>query len=114
MPMVIAVTEQEVPARIESAAYFVVSEAVANATRHSGADHVRVTISHLANRLRVEVADDGRGGAGKGAGAGLQSLEDRVLSLDGTWAIESPANIGTVVTAEFPLVGTHAEAEVRP
>jgi signal transduction histidine kinase len=72
------------PARaVESAAYFVVCEALANVARHSGADRARVSGGHDGGRLFLEVRDDGRGGADAAAGSGLTGLADRVSVLDG-------------------------------
>ena len=105
LPMVTDIDETRAPSAIESAAYFVINEAVANATRHSGADHVRVTTTAAADHLYLEVVDNGIGGAtnGTGNGAGMQSLEDRVVALDGTLTIESPPAEGTRVMVSLPF-----------
>jgi signal transduction histidine kinase len=90
------------PAPVESAAYFVVSEALTNVVRHSGADRAGVGIRRDNGRLLVEVRDDGAGGA-DAAGSGLRGLADRVAALDGTLRVDEPAVGGTVVRADIPL-----------
>ena len=87
---------------IEAAAHFVVREAVTNATRYSGADHVEVDISDDGDRLALVIRDHGAGGAAVRAGGGLESLEDRVLALGGSWTVRSPAGSGTTIEVELP------------
>jgi signal transduction histidine kinase len=97
---VTAVPAERLPAPVEAAAYFVTCEALANAVKHAGAS--RVTIAARVNgTLRVEVADDGVGGADPG-GEGLRGLADRVEALDGRLGVESRPDEGTVVWAEIP------------
>jgi len=86
---------------IEAAAYYVVSEALANAGKHASATLARVCIRRSGGVLRVDVADDGVGGA-DAAGSGLTGLADRVAALGGTLSVASPPGAGTVVTAELP------------
>lgn len=91
------------PAAIESAAYFVVSEALTNAAKHSGASKITVRISRLgADRMVVEVIDDGRGGARFSAGGGLAGLAGRVQGIDGTFTVDSPPGGPTMIRAELP------------
>src|SRR5262249_50426555 len=89
------------PAVVESAAYFVVAEALANATKHALATGVNIRIRMRASRLLVEVADDGRGGA-DASGNGLMGLRRRVEALDGTLAIASPQGGPTTIKVELP------------
>jgi signal transduction histidine kinase len=89
------------PAQIETAAWFVVSEALANAAKHSGASHAAVWLTAADGHLQVEVVDDGRGGADP-AGTGLKGLAQRVEALDGTLYVHSPAGGPTVVRALLP------------
>jgi signal transduction histidine kinase len=89
------------PTVVESAAYFVVAEALANATKHALATGVIVRIRMLGSRLLVEVDDDGRGGANP-AGHGLTGLKRRVEALDGTLSITSPEGGPTTIKAELP------------
>ncbi|HST13577.1 MAG TPA: sensor histidine kinase [Gaiellaceae bacterium] len=99
------VVEEDVPERppavVETAAYFVVAEAMANAAKHAEATQITVRIVRAASRLVVEIADDGRGGADV-AGAGLVGLRRRVEALDGTLAVTSPSGGGTVLRADLP------------
>ncbi|HEY3506095.1 MAG TPA: sensor histidine kinase [Actinocatenispora sp.] len=90
-----------VPAAVESAAYFVVAEALTNAAKHADATSCRVDIDAAPGTLTVRVTDDGRGGADP-AGAGLDGLRRRVEALAGTLTVTSPAGGPTVVLAEFP------------
>ena len=92
--------DKRLPAATETAAYFVVVEALTNVAKHSGAERCRVHIVHRRDRLRLEVTDDGAGGA-DGADAGLTGLRQRVEALDGTLAVE-PAHPGTTIRAELP------------
>jgi signal transduction histidine kinase len=87
----------------EAVAYFVVSEALANVAKHSGASRVDVRVSRRDNMITVVVADDGRGGA-EVAGTGLLGLAQRVGSIDGTLRVESPVGGPTVLIAELPCV----------
>jgi signal transduction histidine kinase len=89
------------PAPVETAAYYVVSEALTNAAKHSGAREVRVAATCEGGRLIVEVADDGAGGAGTGKGSGLRGLTDRVEALGGRLSVTSPPGQGTTLRAEF-------------
>lgn len=93
---------------VESAAYFVVCEALANVARHSGADRARVSGGHDGGRLFLEVRDDGRGGADASAGSGLTGLADRVSVLDGRLALTSPPGGPTLLRVEFPCELTTA------
>jgi signal transduction histidine kinase len=90
------------PARVESAAYFFASEALANAAKHSHASSVRVSASVDAGTLTVAVADDGIGGAAPVGGSGLRGLADRVEALGGRLTISSPPGRGTTLRAGIP------------
>jgi signal transduction histidine kinase len=96
------VTERRYPPAVETAAYFVVSEALANAAKHALATEVVVSVVDADGRLVVKVADDGVGGADPAAGSGLGGLADRVASVDGVLRVESEPGRGTRVVAEFP------------
>ncbi|MGP3926769.1 histidine kinase [Streptomyces sp. 8N616] len=89
------------PQPIETAAYFVVSESVTNAAKHSSAGHIVVSIRREGARLLVQVQDNGVGGANP-AGSGLYGLHRRVAALDGHLYISSPPGGPTTITAEFP------------
>jgi signal transduction histidine kinase len=96
---------EQLPAEVERAAYFVCSEGLANVAKYADAARARVTIAPVAARLRVEVADDGRGGADLGGGTGLRGLADRVEALGGALTVDSRPGAGTRLVAEFPATG---------
>ena len=90
------------PQQVEAAAYFVTSEALANAAKHSHATEVRIRARLERGVLLVELADDGIGGAGTGSGTGLRGLADRVEALGGRLTLSSPPGRGTTIRAEIP------------
>jgi len=90
------------PAAIETAAYFVVSEGLANVAKYAQATHATVRLERGGGRLVIEVSDDGRGGASPAGGSGLRGLSDRVAALDGALVVSSPAGRGTRLRAELP------------
>src|SRR5829696_5122795 len=92
---------QDLPDAVEMTTWFVVSGALANAAKHSGAARVLVSVGSVEDRLIVEVADDGAGGA-SADGGGLTGLRKRVEALDGTLAVSSPAGGPTAIRAELP------------
>ncbi len=89
------------PRPVETAAYFVVSESVTNAAKHSSASAISVAVTRDEARLTVRVEDDGTGGAGE-TGSGLTGLRSRVGALDGVLHIHSPLGGPTTITAELP------------
>ncbi|MEW6153250.1 MAG: sensor histidine kinase [Actinomycetota bacterium] len=93
---------RRLPQAVESAAYFVVSEALANVARHARASKAAVSMAVTGDRLVVEVRDDGTGGADPAAGTGLRGLRDRVVALGGTLDILSPPGGPTTVLVELP------------
>jgi signal transduction histidine kinase len=96
-----AMPAQRLPASVEVAAYFVVSEALANVVKHAGARRAMVRVTRDDAHAVVEVADDGVGGAARD-GSGLCGLADRVGALDGRLELSSPPGVGTLLRAEFP------------
>ena len=88
---------------VEVAAYYVVSECLANIAKYSHAGRAVVTVAEEGDELLVEVFDDGIGGAGLDKGTGLQGLADRVGALGGRLAVDSAPGQGTVVEARIPL-----------
>jgi signal transduction histidine kinase len=102
VPVELDVRAQGLPGPVESAAYFVVSEALANVAKYARATHATVAVRQANGRVTVEVADDGVGGADAASGSGLRGLADRVAALDGTLSIDSPAGRGTRLRAELP------------
>jgi signal transduction histidine kinase len=91
---------------VERAVYYVCSEGLANVAKYARATRARVAIGAAGSRLRVEVADDGCGGADLLRGSGLRGLADRVETLGGELAVESPPGAGTRLVAELPLTGS--------
>ncbi|WP_405694926.1 sensor histidine kinase [Streptomyces coelicoflavus] len=89
------------PASVETAAYFVVSESVTNAAKHSAATEIRVSVRTYGPVLVVRVEDDGVGGA-RPEGSGLTGLHSRVRALDGRLHVHSPLGGPTTITAELP------------
>lgn len=87
---------------IEAAAYFVVAEALTNISRHAQAERAQVTVTRTDDVLRIEVEDDGVGGADPTTGTGLAGLDRRVAALDGTFQVESPRGGPTRVVVELP------------
>jgi signal transduction histidine kinase len=95
--------EERLPDPVEVAAYFVVSEALANVAKYARATHATVEVRRVNGSVRVQVTDDGIGGADVSEGSGLRGLTDRVAALDGTLELESPAGRGTRLHAEIPV-----------
>ena len=95
-------TEERFQDHLETAAYFVASEALANAAKHAQASQVTVTAARQNGSLLVCVRDDGVGGACPTEGSGLGGMTDRVAALGGSLSVDSPPGQGTVVTVELP------------
>jgi len=91
------------PPHLEQAAYFVVSEALTNIAKHSGARSGLVSVRAAGVQLSVSVTDDGQGGAHPAKGSGLVGLQNRVRSVGGTLTLESPVGGPTTLLAQFPL-----------
>jgi signal transduction histidine kinase len=89
-------------APIESAAYFAVSELLANVTKHADAHQTWIDINYAQGMLAIRVTDDGRGGADLGSGTGLRGIERRLAAFDGVLALRSPPGGPTVVQLEIP------------
>ena len=94
--------DERPPTALESTAYFVVAEALANVSKHAAAKTIRVRVWHHRETLLVEVWDDGVGGAHLEPGGGLEGLTTRVATVDGHLSISSPEGGPTVVRAELP------------
>mgnify|MGYP000223944422 CR=1 FL=1 len=105
LPVELELPGERLPAPVEAAAYYVVSEALTNVAKYAGASaaHVRVRRDDELELVTVEVADDGAGGADPAQGSGLRGLADRVAALDGTLLVESPAGAGTRIVATIPV-----------
>jgi PAS domain S-box-containing protein len=96
-------TDGRLPEPIEVAAYYVASEALANATKHAQASRIQVSVASRDGCLQLSIRDDGVGGADAARGSGLIGLTDRVDALGGSVQIHSRAGAGTQITAELPL-----------
>jgi signal transduction histidine kinase len=99
----VEVPAERLPEPVEAAAYYIVSEALTNVAKHSGAAQATVSVRREGGLLAVEICDDGRGGARTSGGSGLLGLQDRVDALGGSLALTSGAGRGTVVRALLPL-----------
>ena len=102
---VIALPDRRLSPAVEATAYFVVSEALANVAKYASATSATVSAECPGDSLRIEVADDGVGGADPADGSGLRGLADRVAAIGGSLSVHSPAGGGTRVVAEIPLGG---------
>ncbi|MGW2596786.1 sensor histidine kinase [Streptomyces klenkii] len=103
VPVSVSVDLDERPApAIEGIAYFTVSELLQNVSKHSRARTAEVELWRKGRRLLIQVRDDGQGGATTAGGSGLSGLAERLGSVDGFFAVDSPAGGPTVVTAELP------------
>lgn len=105
LPVDVDVTAARFPPGVEATAYFVVSEALTNTVKHAGASRARVVARASEGVLRVEISDDGKGGAAPGGGSGLVGLRDRVVALDGYLEIESPPGGGTRILMRLAVPG---------
>jgi signal transduction histidine kinase len=103
VPVELSLSADQLPKDIETAVYFVCSEALANVAKYSSASRVSVDVTVGGGMTRVAIADDGVGGADPASGSGLRGLADRVETLGGSLLVESPPGSGTRVVAEFPL-----------
>jgi PAS domain S-box-containing protein len=103
-PFQVGVTapEDRLPEPVEAAAYYVVSEALANVAKYAEASAVDVSVTRMNGRAIVEVSDDGVGGADPTRGSGLRGLADRIEALDGVLRVESAPGAGTRIRAEIP------------
>jgi signal transduction histidine kinase len=102
LPVDVDADEERLPAPVETAAYYVVAEALTNVAKYSRASRATVNVRRDDGLLRIDVRDDGVGGADPAGGTSLRGLGDRVGALNGMLRIHSPAGIGTHVTAEIP------------
>jgi signal transduction histidine kinase len=96
-------TGRRLPDQVEVAAYYAVSEALANATKHAHASAVHVDLDTPDTVVRLAIRDDGIGGADPAKGSGLTGLRDRIEALGGTFDVTSPAGGGTTLLIEIPV-----------
>jgi signal transduction histidine kinase len=109
LPVSVDVTAERLPAALEATAYFIVAEALTNAVRHAQAHSAQIAVVVDGGALRIEVRDDGIGGARSNAGSsGLVGLRDRAAALEGELSVDSPPGQGTAVAATLPIPGSRA------
>ena len=96
-------TDSRLPARVEVAAYYIVSEALTNTAKHADASAAQITVETRAGALDLSIHDDGRGGADASRGSGLVGLADRIDALGGTLDIASPIRGGTILRVRLPI-----------
>jgi signal transduction histidine kinase len=109
VPVRLVVGADRLPAAIETAVYFVCSEALANVGKYARASRVNVEVRAEGNLLTVLIADDGIGGANPSAGSGLKGMADRIEALGGRLSVESPPGRGTRLLARIPTDAPHTE-----
>ena len=111
VPVALDVPDERFDPLVESTAYFVVAEALANVAKHAQATEAAVMIAAEPDRVQVTVSDDGRGGAAPdlAGGSGLAGLTDRVAAVGGTLTVASPPGEGTRLIAELPLASAVGE-----
>lgn len=107
-PVRLAVSPGPLPADVETAVYFVCSEALANAAKYAAASSVEIEVSSRDGAVVVDVTDDGVGGADPASGTGIAGLADRIAALGGTLRVDSPVGGGTRLHAELPGPGVSA------
>jgi PAS domain S-box-containing protein len=103
LPVEITVTDERLDQHLEATAYFIVSEGLTNVVKHSGATRATATIEVQDGGIRIEISDDGTGGADTSKGTGLLGLRDRAEAEGGTLVVVSPPGRGTLITATLPL-----------
>jgi signal transduction histidine kinase len=103
VPVMLDVSAARLPPDVETAVYFLCSEALANIAKYAAASRAEIVIATGDGRVDILVADDGDGGANPARGTGLRGLVDRLEALGGTLAIESPPGAGTRLVATLPL-----------
>ena len=96
-------TDERLPERLEVTAYYVISEALANAAKHAEASVVHIDVEEAGDVIRLAVRDDGIGGADPARGSGLVGLKDRVAAVGGTLIVRSRPGGGTTLLAELPI-----------
>jgi signal transduction histidine kinase len=101
--MVSSLPDRRLSAPVEATAYFVVSEALANVAKYASATRASIGADCVGSTLRVEIGDNGVGGADDSKGSGLRGLADRVAAVGGRFTIDSPIGQGTLVVAEIPI-----------
>jgi signal transduction histidine kinase len=102
-PVAIEAPQERLPEPVETAAYYIVSEALANAAKHADPQTGAIVVRRDDGVLAVEIRDDGRGGADLTGASGIVGLRDRAEALGGSLSVDSPPGEGTVIRAQLPL-----------
>jgi PAS domain S-box-containing protein len=114
IPVKLDVSVSERPSEsTETAVYYVISEALANAAKHARASEISVVVTTAGSEIRAVIEDDGSGGAEVSAGSGLVGLIDRIEALGGRFALDSPPGRGTRISIEMPLTAEPIGGVVR-
>jgi PAS domain S-box-containing protein len=108
VPVELDIPERRFPEEVEATAYYIASEALVNITKHAEASTARVVVTTDGDALRIEITDDGKGGADPALGTGILGLRDRAEAAGGSLVVISRPGIGTVVTGVLPLRPTEA------
>ena len=103
IPVTFESPDEPLPPQVEATAYYVIAEALANVAKYARASEARVRVERVDECVRVDVEDDGVGGADPLRGSGLRGLTDRVAALEGTLELESPPGEGTRISVVIPL-----------
>lgn len=114
LPVSVVAPAERLPEQVETAAYFLAAEAVANVVKYAQASAVEIRAVHVDGTLDIAVTDDGRGGATQTPGGGLAGLADRVAAVGGTLRLSSVPGEGTTVAARLPVDSGHRESGVYP
>lgn len=101
------------PAPVAAAAYFATNEVLTNITKHAEASHIRIVVDQFDDEVRIEVYDDGRGGARLSPGGGLDGVKHRLAAFDGLLEVLSPEAGPTVVTMHIPIAPAERTAPNR-
>jgi PAS domain S-box-containing protein len=114
IPVTLNVSLSERPSEsTETAVYYVISEAVANAAKHARASQISVVLTTSGSEIRAIIEDDGSGGAEASAGSGLVGLIDRIEALGGRFALDSPPGHGTRISIAMPLIAEPIDTVAR-
>jgi signal transduction histidine kinase len=103
LPVSVDVAVERLPPAVEATAYFIIAEALTNTAKHAHAHRAHIAALVEGDTLRLEIRDDGQGGARSGTGTGLLSLRDRAGAMNGTLTIDSPPGAGTTVAVTMPI-----------
>lgn len=103
LPVTLSLADRRYPPEIETCAWFVCSEAIANALKHASASRLSIRVAPRERTLLVEIVDDGAGGAEPGRGSGLRRLAERVAASGGLLTIDSQPGSWTRLRADFQL-----------